>query len=91
MEWLAFFIGPTVAAIQVGVGYALVKPSCANGGPVMLTTLSAVIFVAAAIGAVMGWTRRDRLIGIVAAGLNIFAMLIAIFSTIPHFILNPCE
>jgi len=91
MEWLSFFIGPTVAAIQVGVGYALVKPACAQRGPTMLITLSAVMFVIAAIGAAMGWSQRGRFVGAVATGLNVFAMLLVIFSTIPHFILNPCE
>jgi hypothetical protein len=91
MEWLAFFIAPAVAAIQVGVGYALVKPACAAGGPLMLTMLSVAMFILAAAGAGLGWARRERFIGMVAAGLNLLVILIAIFSTIPHFILHPCE
>ena len=93
MQWVAFFIAPAVAAIQIGVGYALVKPACAAQGPAMLMTLSAAMFVIAAIGGVIGWTERqhDRFIGTVAAGLNMLTMLIVICSTIPHFILNPCE
>jgi hypothetical protein len=91
MEWLAFFLAPTVAAIQVGVGYALVKPACAAGGPLMLTTLSIAMFLVSALGAGLGWARRERFIGIVAAALNVFVILLAVFSTIPHFILHPCE
>ncbi len=93
MPWLAFFIAPAVAAVQIGVGYALVKPACAARGPAMLVTLSAVTFVIAAIGGVMGWTQRrqDRFVGTIAAGLNVLTMLLVICSTIPHFILNPCE
>jgi predicted lysophospholipase L1 biosynthesis ABC-type transport system permease subunit len=91
MEWASFFIAPLAAAIQVGVGYALVKPACASGGPAMLLMLSAATFVAAGIGAVMGWSRRDRFIGQVSGGLNVIVMILAIASTIPHFVLSPCE
>jgi hypothetical protein len=91
IEWAAFFIAPVVAAVQIGVGYALVKPACATGGPGMLMTLSAAMAVAVAVGAVLGWTRRERFVGLVAIGLNILVMVLVIATTIPHFVLDPCR
>jgi len=91
MEWLSFVLAPTVAAIQIGVGYALVKPACASGGPAMLLTLSAVTFVAAAFGAGLGWWHRQTFVGLASAGLNVIVMILVVASTIPHFVLSPCE
>ncbi len=91
MEWLSFFMAPAVAAIQVGVGYALVKPACAARGPAMLITLSAVTFLVAVIGAAIGWSYRDRFIGAVSTGLNVLTMILVVCSTIPHFMLNVCD
>jgi hypothetical protein len=91
MEWAAFFIAPLAAAVQIGVGYAMVKPACAGGGAAMLTALSLVMAATAIAGALMGWSRRHLFIGVVASGLNVLVLLLVIASTIPHFLLNPCE
>jgi hypothetical protein len=55
MEWEAFFIAPAGAAIQIGVGYELVKPVCASGRPLMRLLLSAAMLAVALIGVAMGW------------------------------------
>jgi hypothetical protein len=91
MEWVSFFIAPAVAAIQIGVGYALVKPACALGGVVLLTSLSMAMGLIAIAGMGIGWAVRERFVGLVAAGLNGLVLLLVIASTISHVLLNPCD
>jgi hypothetical protein len=91
MEWVSFLLAPTVAAIQVGVGYALVKPACAGGSVAPLTTLSVVMAVAAIAGALIGWRVRGRFLGVLGAGLNILVLLLIVASTASHFIFHPCD
>ena len=91
MEWVAFFLAPLAAAIQIGVGYALVKPACAAGDVTMLIMLSAGVFTASVAGAGLGWWRRMRFVGQVALGLNLIVACLAIASTIALFVLSSCE
>jgi hypothetical protein len=107
MEWLAFVLAPVAASIQVGIGYALVKPACAAGGNAILTTLSLLTLAMSVGGAWLGWTRMQLAIGAsdsggraldrrwfvaaLAAGFNVLVALLILTSTLPHFILSPCE
>jgi len=91
MDWLSFFIAPTVAAIQIGVGYALVKPACASGTVTSLTMLSVAMGVLALAGTAIGWTARERFVGMVGAGLNVLVLLLIAATTISQFVLSPCE
>ena len=91
MEWLAFWLAPAAATLQVGVGYALVKPACAVGGTTVLTALSVITFAMTVAGIWLSWRRRPSFVASVALGLNLLVAVLVIAATIPHFLLSPCE
>jgi hypothetical protein len=57
----------------------------------MLTTLSVAVVLVSLVGIGLGVSRRTRFVGQVAIGLNVLVALLAVASTIPHFVLSPCE
>lgn len=89
--WASFAIAPTVAAIQVGIGYALAKPACFAGAVPSLTLLSAVLAVIAAIGAYSGWLARERFIGTLGATLNVLVLVLVFASSLAPLLKSPCD
>ncbi len=89
--WTSFAIAPTVAAIQVGIGYALVKPACSSGGLASLTILSAVLAVTAGAGAYSGWLSRERFIGVLGLTLNALVVVLVFASALAPLLRSPCE
>jgi hypothetical protein len=51
--WVALLVGPTVSALQLTVGYALVKWACAAGGEWVLALLAGVFLALALAGAAL--------------------------------------
>ena len=82
--WASFAIAPTVAAIQVGIGYALSKPACFAGAVPSLTLLSA-------IGAYSGWLARERFIGTLGAALNVLVLVLVFASSLAPLLKSPCD
>jgi hypothetical protein len=52
--WAALAAGPAAAALNEGIGYALVKPACAAGGVSSIVVLAAACAVVALAGAWIG-------------------------------------
>ena len=91
MEWIAFWLAPAAATLQVMAGYALVKPACGLGGIGPLHAVSLLSLGMTAGGVLMAWPRRPTFIGSVALGLNLIVAVLVLFAMIPHFVLSPCE
>jgi len=89
--WASFAIGPTVAAIQVGIGYALAKPACFTGAVTSLTLLSAVLAVVAAVGAYLGWLARERFIGTLGMAVNVLVLVLVFASSLAPLLKSPCS
>jgi hypothetical protein len=107
MLWVALVAGPLAATIDQGLGYPLVKPSCADGSGWPLLAVSAVSLAISSLGFGLGWVslarlrgarddgaaKRDRsyFIAIVAVGFNGLIALLIVATAIPMFFLTPCE
>src|SRR5437762_13935126 len=61
--WLAVLSGPAAWTLNLLVGYALVKPVCANHSSLTLPVLSVVALVMSLGGAWLAWTFVARLRG----------------------------
>jgi hypothetical protein len=105
MLWLAVFIGPASWAIYELAAYALVKPVCASGSPLLLIAAGAGALVPAAGATTMAWSflrqerrhtvsdgaRQSRFLATAALGLNALTALLIVLAIVPAFILSPCE
>ena len=105
--WFAVLAGPAAVALNILVGYALVKWACASGHTYVLTALAALMLGLALAGAWVGWACRaeirdaneqgGRIVdrsyfgALVAIGLSAIAALLLIMQAYPHFVLSPCE
>ena len=105
--WLSLAAGPLAWMIDQGVGYPMVKPSCADGSDWPLMALSVVALGISTVGGSLGWMSLVRLRGarddggakvdrsyfvaILAFGFNVLAALLIIAAAIPIFFLSPCE
>ncbi len=105
--WTAVLLAPLAVAVNEFAGYVLVKPVCASGAKLLLTTLSAAALAVTAGGAWLGWSclrrlrdarqdgggREDRslFMATVAIGFNALAALLVLVMAMPHFVLGPCE
>ena len=52
--WTSMLLGPLAVALDLGVGYALVKPLCGSGHPEMLRAISLAALALTTAGAVVG-------------------------------------
>jgi hypothetical protein len=52
--WAALLLGPLAVSIDLGAGYALVKPLCASGQPQMLRAISIAVLILSGIGLTVG-------------------------------------
>jgi hypothetical protein len=107
MVWIALAAGPLAWTIDQGLGYPLVKPSCAHGSEWTLLVVSAVSLIVSGVGSRLGWVCLRRLRGacdgggarvdrsyflaVVAVGLNALIALLIVAAAIPMFFLSPCE
>jgi hypothetical protein len=68
ITWLlaALAAGPAGWVFTQGAGYAIVKPACAGGNPVLLGLIALVGLIAAVAGAWLGWRRLSSLRAIAA-------------------------
>jgi hypothetical protein len=105
--WLSLAAGPLAWMIDQGIGYPLVKPSCANGSEWPLLAVSVVSLAISGFGGTLGWAaltrlrgarndggaKRDRsyFVAVIAFGFNVLAALLIIAAAIPIFFLSPCE
>ena len=105
--WFAVLAGPTAVALNMFVGYALVKWACASGHAFVLTAIAALMFALALSGAWVAWTSRARLrdadeeggrivdrsyfVATVAFGFALLNALLIVMQTYPRFVLSPCE
>jgi hypothetical protein len=89
--WTSFAMAPAVAAIQVGAGYALVKPACASGHVAPLLILAAGLAVTGGAGAYLGWRSRARFIGAVGATLNVLVLVLILASSLGLILESPCQ
>ena len=48
--WAAMLLGPLAASVDLGAGYALVKPLCASGQPQMLRAISIAALILTSTG-----------------------------------------
>lgn len=103
----AVLLAPAAWALNQLIGYALVKPVCANGHPLILTALAIVMLGMVAAGGWIGWsslvqlrgaeekggTRIDRsyFLALVAIGFNLLIALLILTAAVPPFLLSPCE
>jgi hypothetical protein len=107
MVWIALAAGPLAWTIDQGLGYPLVKPSCAHGSEWTLFAVSAVSLIISGVGGGLGWVSLTRLRGarddggvradrtyflaVVAVGLNALIALLIVAAAMPIFFLSPCE
>lgn len=103
----SFLSGPFALALNLGAGYALVKPACASGNAAILTAVAAVSLTMVIAGTWIGWScltragladsdggrREDRsyTMALVAIGLNATIGLFIVTSAIPQFFLSACD
>ena len=103
----AVLLAPAAWALNELVGYALVKPVCANGHKLILTGVSLLMLAMVATGGWLGWssfvqlrgatekggTRIDRayFLALVAIGFNLLIGLLIVTAAVPPFLLDPCE
>jgi hypothetical protein len=103
----AVLLAPAAWALNQLIGYALVKPVCANGHPLILTGLAVVMLGMVTTGAWIGWSslvqlrgasekggsRLDRsyFLALVAIGFNALIAILILTAAVPPFLLNPCE
>jgi hypothetical protein len=59
--WTSLALGPTAVSIDLGAGYALVKPLCGSGHPEMLRLISLAALILTAIGTAVGVSCFTRL------------------------------
>jgi hypothetical protein len=52
--WIAMALGPVAVSLDLGAGYALVKPLCGSGHPEMLRAISLAALIVAGVGAAVG-------------------------------------
>jgi hypothetical protein len=91
MVWLSLSLAPLVAAVQVGVGYAMAKPACASGSIVSLVLLSSVLALGTVAGGYAGWRTRGRFLGTLGLALNALVLVLVIASTLAVAVKPPCE
>jgi hypothetical protein len=105
--WGAFFAGPAAAALNEGLGYAVMKPVCAGADAYLLWLFAAAALAVAVAGAWIGWrclrdlraaaedggtvTDRSLFLAIVAVSLDTLVGLLIVTSALPFFFLSPCE
>jgi hypothetical protein len=105
--WFAVLAGPIAVALNIFIGYALVKWACAGGRTYVLTVVAAFTLALAMSGAWVGWTCRAQVRGatehggrvidrsyfgaLVAIGLSLLNALLIVMQAYPHFVLSPCE
>ena len=105
--WLALATGPIASGLHLGVGYALVKWSCASRATWALALIAALSFVIAAGGAALAlvhvaddraslaggaWSLDSRrLLALVALGLNVLLAVFIVNTCIAIATLSPCE
>ena len=104
---VAVLLAPAAWAMNELVGYALVKPVCANGHKLILTGVSIVMLAMVAAGVWIGWsslvqlrgaaekggTRIDRsyFLAVVTIAFNLLIGLLILTQGVAPFVLNPCE
>jgi hypothetical protein len=105
MLWLAVFTGPASWAIYQLVAYALVKPVCTGGTPLLLVAIAAGALLPVAGGTAVAWSvlaqaqqqtfldgaRQTRFLATAALSLNMLTALLIVLAIVPAFILSPCE
>jgi hypothetical protein len=105
--WIALAAGPLAWMIDQGLGYPMVKPSCADGSDWPLLAISVVSLAISGLGGGIGWIAVARLRGaredgrakmdrsyflaVIAVGFNVLAALLIVAAAIPIFFLSPCE
>jgi hypothetical protein len=103
----AFLLAPAAWGTNELVGYALVKPVCANGHKILLTGVALGTFAMAVAGVWIGWScfaqlrgasdkggrRIDRsyFLALVAIGFNALIGLLILTAAISPLLMNPCE
>ena len=104
---VALLIAPAAWALNQLLGYALVKPVCAGGSPLILTALSAAALAAVIAGAWIAWRclaklpadgassgyleDRSRFLAVVGLSLNLLIAVLILTAGASPFILHPCE
>ena len=61
--WTSMLAGPLAFALNLQIGYALVKWACSREQPVVLTLVAAITFAGAMAGAALGWSCLGKLRG----------------------------
>jgi hypothetical protein len=105
--WFAVLAGPVAVALNMLIGYALVKWACAGGRTYVLTSVAVVTLALALSGTWVGWTCRAQIgdanehggrivdrsyfVALVAIGLSALTALLVVMQAYPHFVLSPCE
>lgn len=105
--WTAVLLGPAALALDIGVGYALVKWVCAGGSAAVLFAVWATALMMTGAGTALGWrltgqARNAREDGgsvldrsyfgaKVAIGLNVLTVLLVITNGIAQMVVDPCE
>jgi hypothetical protein len=104
---LALVMGPLAWVIDQGLGYPMVKPSCADGSDWPLLAISVVCLAISALGGGLGWgalarlrgaredggarVDRNHFLAVIAIGFNVLAALLIVAAAIPMAFLSPCE
>jgi hypothetical protein len=105
--WGSVLSGAAAWALNQLIGYALVKPSCAAGGPEMLLAVSGVTLAIALGGAWVAWSclrklrdadptggsrvDRSHLMAVGGVSLNLLIALLIVPNAVSQFLLSPCE
>jgi hypothetical protein len=105
--WSAVFLAPAALALNIGVGYAAVKLTCASGNGAILVFIWAAALAMSAAGLALGWrlmglarparvdggsvVDRSYFVAIGATGLNVLAMLLIVTSGAAQLVLDACD
>jgi len=105
--WTSMLAGPVAFAINLQVGYALVKWACSREQTFLLPLVAVIALALTAWGGWLGWTclvkvraadeqggtiqDRSYFMAMVAIGLNAILALWILTTMFPQAVLSPCE
>jgi hypothetical protein len=105
--WRAFLAAPTAWTLNQGIGYAAMRPVCANEATAFLWFVATVTLAIASAAAWTSWRLAQQLraahqhddgpfdsgyfVAVVSTAFNVLIGLLIVTATIPQFLLSPCE
>jgi hypothetical protein len=106
-QFYSLLIGPVAWAFDLGLSYANVYHACSTGHYYVLHVISAVTFILALSGAVVGWREyetvrnasdeggspfdRTHFLSLLGVAASLGFAMVIIATAVPKIILSPCQ